>query len=375
MPQIKTPFGILLMTPFKPNTLPLESLDWRPFIRLIGQANAALARYDGTLQGIVNPEILLSPLTTQEAVLSSRIEGTRTTLAEVLEYEASKGKKSANEEDIQEVINYRQALQVAVEELKNRPISLNMLRRTHEVLLQDVRGQSSAPGEFRRIQNWIGRPGSTIDTATYVPPDPSQIMPCLSNLEHYIHHDEEDHLVQLAIIHAQFEIIHPFLDGNGRVGRILIPLFLYEKNLLSQPMFYLSEYLESHRDAYYDHLLAITDNGDWQGWIQYFLTCVCEQAQINTTRAQAILALYNKMKIEIPNYTRSLYTIQILDTLFDQPIFSTTDFVEKLGIPKRSAIRILERLKEENIIETIQEGRGRQPNIISFSPLLKIVHT
>jgi Fic family protein len=363
------------MNPFKPKTLPLESLDWRPFIRLIGQANAALARYDGTLQGMVNPEILLSPLTTQEAVLSSRIEGTRTTLAEVLEYEASKGKKSNNEADIQEVINYRQALQVAVDELKNRPISLNMLRRIHEVLLHSVRGQSSAPGEFRRIQNWIGRPGSTIETATYVPPDPSQIMPSLSNLEHYIHHNEEDHLVQLAIVHAQFEIIHPFIDGNGRVGRILIPLFLYEKNLLSQPLFYLSEYLESHRDAYYDHLLAITDSGNWQGWIQYFLTCVREQAQINTSRAQAILALYNKMKIEIPNYTRSLYTIQILDTLFDQPIFSTTDFVEKLGIPKRSAIRILERLREEKIIEMIQEGRGRQPNIISFPSLLKIVQT
>lgn len=361
------------MNPFKPDKLPLESLDWRPFIRLIGQANAALARYDGTLQGIVNPEILLSPLTTQEAVSSSRIEGTRTTLAEVLEYEASKGKKSDNEDDIQEVINYRQALQVAVDELKSRPISLNMLRRTHEVLLQGVRGQSSAPGQFRRIQNWIGRPGSTIETATYVPPDPSQIMPSLSNLEHYIHHDEEDHLVQLAIIHAQFEIIHPFLDGNGRVGRILIPLFLYEKSLLSQPLFYLSEYLEAHRDAYYDHLLAITENGDWHGWIQYFLTCVREQAQINITRAQTILALYNKMKSEIPNFTRSPHTIQIIDTLFKHPIFSTTDFIEKSGIPKRSVIRILDRLKNANVIEAIQESKGSNPDIFLYSALLSIV--
>ena len=361
------------MKPFKPDILPLESLNWRPFIRLIGQANAELARYDGIIQGIVNPEILLSPLTTQEAVLSSRIEGTRTTLAEVLEFEASKGNGSKNVDDIQEVINYRRAMEVAVEEMETRPISLNLLRRTHEVLLLGVRGQSSAPGEFRRIQNWIGKLGSTIETATYVPPDPSQIMPCLSNLEHYIHFDEEDRLVQLAIIHAQFEIIHPFLDGNGRLGRILIPLFLYEKKLLSRPLFYLSEYLESHRYYYCDHLLAITDGGDWDGWIRFFLNSIYEQARKNATRAQAILKLYDRMKSEITNYTRSPYAIQILDALFNRLIFSSTDFIERSGIPKRSGIRVLERMSQGNVIKPLQESRGRYAAVFEFTDLLSIV--
>jgi Fic family protein len=359
------------MKPYQPDNLPVESLNWAGFVRLIGRANAAIARYDGILQGIINPGVLLSPLTTQEAVLSSRIEGTQSTLEEVLEFEASNG-QGGEDADIQEIINYRRALRQAVDTLKERPISLNMIRAIHDTLLDSVRGRSKARGEFRRTQNWIGAPGADVDQARFVPPDPLHLMDHLSNLEKYIHHDEEDRLVQLAIIHAQFEIIHPFLDGNGRVGRILIPLFLYEKEVLSTPMFYMSAYLEGNRNEYYDRLLAITEKGDWEGWIRFFLTAVAEQASLNSRKARGILDLYQQKKEKIAKLTRSQFAIQALDTLFDRPIFSTTEFISQSGIPKPSGMRILKTLQREGVIATLREGRGRRPAILLFAKLINL---
>jgi len=247
------------MKPYKTIKLPLTSVNWAEHVSLIGQANAELARFDGLLSGIVNPVVLLSPLTTQEAVLSSRIEGTQATLEEVLEYEAdSRGKiESSKNADIQEIINYRRAMGYAVEELKNRPLCLNLILELHRILLNSVRGRNKAPGEFRRIQNYIGPPGCSIKNATFVPPSVDLLPSSLDNWEKFLHYDEKDRLVPLAIAKAQFELIHPFLDGNGRIGRMLVPVFLYEKGLLSNPMFYLSAYLEEHRDIYYEKLRAI----------------------------------------------------------------------------------------------------------------------
>jgi Fic family protein len=250
------------MKPYIPEKLPTKSLDWSLLVRFVGQANSALARFDGILQGIVNPNVLLSPLTTQEAVLSSKIEGTQATLEEVLEYEAAP-REDGKSEDIHEILNYRRAMRMAVDSLKDRPISLNLLKEIQFLLLDSVRGKDKGRGEFRTSQNWIGRPGCKMEEASYVPPPPLQVMEFLDNLEKYVRFDEEDRLVQMAIIHAQFEIIHPFLDGNGRVGRILVPLFLFEKGQLSSPMFYLSTYLEAHREVYYDRLQAISRDGDW----------------------------------------------------------------------------------------------------------------
>jgi len=336
----------------------LEDLNWKRFRRLIGPANAELARYDGILLAMINPSVLLSPLTTQEAVLSSRIEGTRATLQEVLEFECSKGRKLEDNQDIHEIINYRQAMGDAVQSLHERPICLNLLRDIHSKLMDSVRGQNRARGEFRRIQNFIGRPGATIENATYIPPDPSHVMDHLSNLEKYIHYDEDDKLVQLAVIHAQFEIIHPFLDGNGRVGRILIPLFLFEKKLVSSPMFYMSAYLENHRDEYYARLLAITKENDWEGWIEYFLQAIVEQAKINTEKARAILDLYEQKKEKIAKLTASKYSIQVVDALFDRPIFQTSDFIERSKIPARTAKRLLRILLDGQILYLLQEKSG-----------------
>ena len=235
------------MKPYEPEILPLENIDWTSFIPLLGTAHASLARYDGMLQSMVNPQILLSPLTTQEAVLSSRIEGTQATMEEVLEFEADPNEPIEPEKkaDIQEIINYRHAIRHAVEGLKKLPLCLNLLKELHVILLNSVRGRNKAPGQFRRVQNFIGPMGAGIENATFIPPSPERVDPAMGDWEKYLHFEEKDRLVQLAVAKAQFELIHPFLDGNGRMGRMLIPLFLYEKQLLSQPMFYLI-YLSVH---------------------------------------------------------------------------------------------------------------------------------
>ncbi|GAB3509851.1 Fic family protein [Spirosoma knui] len=357
-----------------PDELPLPELNWGRFVTLIGKANAALARYDGILQSIPNTDILLSPLTTQEAVLSSQIEGTQATLEEVLRYDADPHIKVDNVEDIREVVNYRRTLQHANKRLTEDdfPLSLRLIREMHKLLLSSVRGQHRDPGEFRRIQNWIGKPGSTINTARYVPPAPDEMQKALNNFELYLHFNDLDALVQLAIVHAQFEIIHPFLDGNGRIGRLLIPLFLFYKEVLSSPMFYISAYFESDRKTYYDQLLAITEHNDWGGWIEFFLNALIVQSEKNRDKAKAILQLYDTMKIKVVEVTRSQFAIQILDFLFNRPIFSSTDFLEQTNIPETSIRRLLKALTEADVLRILEVGSGRRSTIYYYEDLLAI---
>ncbi len=366
-----------MVKPCVPDSLPLNNINWGALVRLISQANIELARYDGVLRTIPNATMLLSPMTTQEAVLSSQIEGTQASLREVLEYQAAPNVSgdigSQKREDIQEIINYRIAMDEAVLRLEKRPISLNLILGIHSTLLDSVRGYNKARGNFRTSQNYIGTPGSTIQTARFVPPEPMFLMEHLDNWEKYIHYDEEDRLVQLAIVHAQFEIIHPFLDGNGRVGRILIPLFLYEKGLLSSPTFYLSEYLETHRTDYTDKLLAITEENDWQGWIEFFLQAVFEQAKADNRKAQGILDLYDEMKVRVPESTHSPYAIQVLDTMFNKTIFTSSIFAEMANIPKPTTDRILSRLAADDIIQIISPSRGQLPALYIFEHLFNIV--
>ena len=365
----------VIMKPFVPDELPLANINWVSHVNSIGKAQAALARYDGMLQGIVNPSLLLTPLTTQEAVLSSRIEGTLATMEEVLEFDAEPNEKLApgKQADIQEIINYRNAISYAIAELEKRPLSLNMIKEIHAILLDSVRGRNKARGEFRRIQNYIGPPGAKIEDASYIPPPPGMVMPTLSNWEEYIHSDEKDALVQLAIVKGQFEIIHPFLDGNGRIGRILIPLFLYEKKLLSSPMFYLSSYLENNRDAYYDSLKSISEKGDWDGWISFFLNGITEQANENIIKVKAIKELYDRIKLEIPSITHSQYSIKATDALFVSPIITTASFIKLSSIPKDSAVRILNALRTHKILQDIRKPMGRRSGLFKFSELWSIV--
>ena len=362
-----------MKAPFIPDRLPLPNLNWVRFVTLIGRANAEIARYDGILQTIVNPRVLLSPLTTNEAVLSSKIEGTQASLEEVLAYEASPNINVEKYHDIQEIINYREAMIYAIKQLKEKPITLNMIKDIHRILLDSVRGKDKARGDFRKSQNYIGKPGSRIEDAVYIPPEPIMLMEHLSNFEKYVHFEEKDRLVQLAIVHAQFEIIHPFLDGNGRVGRILIPLFLYEKKVLQSPMFYISEYLEKKRDEYYSRLRAITNEKKWDEWVEFFLLALVEQAKANSVRATAILELYERKKERIAEATHSRYAIKVLDTLFKKPVFTTTEFITVSNIPKRSAMWLLSILKKAEIVSVLRKGKGRIPEVLIFDKLVKIV--
>jgi len=364
---------LIVKKPYIPQSLPLESLDWVRFITLVGQANAELARYDGILQGIVNPGVLLSPLSTKEAVISSKIEGTQASLEEVLQYEASPDPKSEKYDDIQEIINYRQAMNFADKWLEKKPITLNLIKQMHAMLLDSVRGKDKDRGNFRTKQNYIGKHGTSIEKARYIPPPPLILPDHLSNFENYFHYTEKDRLIQLAILHAQFEIIHPFLDGNGRIGRILIPLFLYEKKVLHSPMFYISEYLEENRDEYYDRLLAISEEKKWEDWIEFFLKAIADQAKRNSQKAKAVLSLYDKNKEHIVNITHSQYAIKILDTIFSRPILNTTDFIRLSKIPKPSAMRLLTLLRKERILSTLKAGSGRRAEVMMFDKLINII--
>ncbi|MGB5964646.1 MAG: Fic/DOC family N-terminal domain-containing protein [Sulfurimonadaceae bacterium] len=360
------------MNPYIPNELPLDNLDYQRLFAYVGDANAELARYDGLLQGVVNPAVLLSPLTTNEAVLSSKIEGTQATLDEVLEHEAGLNMSAEKTHDIQEVMNYRSALMQAKDFLVDNALSLYLIRQMHHTLMDSVRGEHKTPGSFRTDQNWIGKYGCSIEDASFVPPAPLILQEYLEKWEQYIQGDDIDALVQLAIIHAQFELLHPFKDGNGRIGRLLIPLFLYKKNKLASPMFYLSAYLERHREEYYARLSAISSENDWNGWIEFFLKAITVQAKENALKVQKMTQLYDEMKERIVEATRSQYAIQVLDAIFFQPVFKTTDFVTRTGITKQTALALLKQIREAGDLVVIREGRGRQASILAFPALLTI---
>ena len=364
--------------PYIPAEFPQKDLILEPFIKKIVEANRGVALFDGVLRALPNPDILLAPLTTNEAVLSSRIEGTQASLEDVLQEEAGitpKNIPDSLKSDIKEVLNYKKALIYGTEEIERRPLSLSLIKELHKILLTDVRGTNRLLGEFRKTQNWIGTPGTPIDRARFIPPDPIILPEHLEYWERFLKSDDyPDKIVQLGLLHAQFEILHPFEDGNGRVGRLIIPLFLYWKGLISRPSFYLSEYFEKNRTEYYDRLLMITKDGDWSGWIYFFLTAVMQQAKINIDKAQKLLNLYNEMKDRFIQATKSQYAIPALDAIFRQPIISTTKFKEAIGAPKKSSSNeILKILEKFRLIKLYEIAEGNKPAKYAFIKILEIV--
>jgi Fic family protein len=262
----------------------------------------------------------------------------------------------------------------AMESLQERPLCLNLIKDLHAILLDSVRGRDKAPGQFRRTQNYIAPPGYPIEQATFVPPSPDRLAEVLDNWEKYLHFDEKDVLVQLAIVKAQFEIIHPFLDGNGRLGRMLVPLFLFAKKLLSSPMFYLSAYFEANREAYYTRLQAVSQQQDWNGWIQFFLTAVVEQAAINIDKVRGILRLYEDMKTKVVETTHSQFAIQALDAIFSRPIFQGANFAAISRIPtKVTAATLIRQLQDAGILTVLQPARGRRSAMLVFPELINLV--
>lgn len=258
---------------------------------MLSQADRALGRLDGATDALPNPELFVSMYVRKEAVLSSQIEGTQASLIDVLEFE-SQALEPNNPKEVGEVVNYISAINYGLERLKSLPISLRLIREIHNELMKGVRGAERNPGEFRRTQNWIGASGCSLAEAAYVPPPPHQMLQSLDNLEKFLHSSQPlPTLIKVGLAHAQFETIHPFLDGNGRTGRLLITFLLCEQNILQRPLLYISYYFKKYRSEYYSHLQAIRDTGNWEGWLKFFLLGVYETAQEATSTARQIVSL------------------------------------------------------------------------------------
>ena len=312
--------------------------------RLLSRADGELGRLDGVASVVPNPDLFVATYVRHEAVLSSQIEGTRSTLEDVLEYEAE-GASPRQPADVEEVVNYVAAMNHGLRRLGELPLSLRLIREIHARLMERVRGSERSPGEFRRSQNWIGPPGCTLAQARFVPPPPHEMERALHDLERFLHDRESlPVLIHAGLAHAQFETIHPFLDGNGRVGRLLITLLLCERQVLQLPLLYLSLYLRIHRAQYYDRLTAIHADGDREGWLKFFLRGVAEVSRKATDTARGILDLRERHRDLLAGKATPL---ALLDHLFRQPILSVRLAEERLGcsyVTAAKAIRELERL-------------------------------
>ncbi len=361
--------------PFLPPKLPIK-LDYEPLIGHITKAHRAIAGLDALLSALPNPSLLGRTLQTKEAVLSSQIEGTEASLDEVLAYEVAsdKNKSETKKQDIDEIINYRKALDLGIKSLDILPLSENLIKRLHATLLKSGRGQNKAPGEFRKIQVYIGMPGAEISEASYIPPTADEIIPLFSNLEKYLNSDEEkDQLVQIAIAHYQFEAIHPFLDGNGRVGRLIISLFLYEKKLLAHPFLYLSEFFEEHRQTYYELLRGVSENQDWESWIKFFLNALAIQAQKAESTGRAILKLHGELKEQIV-LINSQYSAHLLDAIFVRPIFSATSLHKHVKIKNTQTLyTLIGKFVDMGILKEV-DSKQKRNKVYRFEKLIKILN-
>jgi Fic family protein len=336
---------------FIPAPLPPKLAFTEDLVLALSRADIALATLAELGRRLPNPHLLIPPYVRREAVLSSRIEGTVAALADVLLDEATSGAASDLPADVREVRNYVTAMEYGVGRLSSLPLSLRLVRELHERLMRGVRGDRATPGEFRRSQTWIGRPGSTLATATYVPPPPQEMEVCLGAWEHFLHErDRLPDLVQCALMHEQFEAIHPFLDGNGRVGRLLITLFLIERGRLSQPLLYLSDYIERHRSEYYEALQRIRTDGDWAGWLRFFLAGVAETAQQGVGQAARLSALRDRLRKRVLKRPKAL---ALLDALFANPFLPVARAEKILRVSNPTARQVVRVLQEEGILREI----------------------
>lgn len=353
--------------PHIPEKLPIElskSLYDCEIIKLISKANNAMGAYRGFLINTINPMLLISSLVSQEAVLSSKLEGTHATIEDFINYDAG-NEVSVSKDEMQEVVNYRSALYFALgkmstisddsEEGRHKlPLSVRLIKEMHKILLDNVRGQNKSPGEFKTEQNYIGN--SAEITFTPLPPELTQDY--MANFEQYIHFDEVDLLVQAALIHCQFEMIHPFKDGNGRIGRLLIPLFLYYREMLPVPTFYMSAYFEKDRTMYLEKLSAVSQKNDYATWIKYFLEGVIQQAEINTLKAKALLDRYNEFKDICISGMSSKYAIPLLDEIFQRPAFKAKQIQEVIPGSKGTLYNMLDEFVARGILRKDDKARN-----------------
>lgn len=321
---------------FRPNPLPPSpdlTID-NEMLSLLSKADRSLGRLDGVTQTLPNPDLFVSMYVKKEALLSSQIEGTQASLIEVLEVE------EAQTADAREVTNYVHALNYGIERLESFPLSLRLIREIHEKLLASGRGSERTPGEFRKTQNWIGPHGSTLANAAFIPPAVDDMHDALHELEQYIHQDDDlPPLIKIALIHAQFETIHPFVDGNGRMGRLLITFWLYQQNILHQPLLYLSYYFKRNRAEYYDRLMSVRLKGEWEEWIKFFLRGIIEISRESTDSAKQIdeLRARKTALIDSKKGLNTLHARKLLDQLFITPTVTRMSVAKLLNISAPTA--------------------------------------
>jgi len=352
---------------------PPTKINYSNFIQEILKATDALARFDQMLKNLHNNEILLAPLRNQEAVISSRIEGTISTMDEILEYEADNDGDNSNvRSEVIETILYQRALKNAQNALEDGySLSTNFIKQMHQQLLFIGRGASKSPGEFKREQNYLA--DKIKQKIQFIPISPEKLNDGLDKLFNYLNESNDPALIKTALMHLEFEALHPFQDGNGRIGRMLITLFLWKEGVLSQPHFYISGFLEQNKDLYVDIMRNVSKNNNWEKWIKFFLIAVESQAILNLEIAERIKDLYEKMKIEFTQILSSKWSLTTLDYIFTNPVFRNNKFTSTAGIPTATAASITKKLLEKGYLKQKQEASGRRPAMYSFEPLMEIV--
>jgi Fic family protein len=354
---------------YVPDPLP-PPIEWNTDLAAaLSAADRAIGRLAGEGRRLPNPHLLIRPFVRREAVLSSRIEGTQATLGELLAAEAGAAVERSPA-DLREVGNYVVALEYGVERLRRLPLSLRLVRELHEKLMRGVRGDTATPGEFRRSQNWIGPAGCTLANASFVPPPPDRLTDCLGAWEGFLHDDTLPPLVQAALAHSQFEAIHPFLDGNGRVGRLLITLLLVAREVLPSPLLYLSAYFEATRPEYYARLSGVTERGEWEEWLRYFLAGAAGQAEDALGRIRRIDDLLDQWRTRIAKAPTRLPE-RALELFVENPFWSVNKLAARLEVAFTTAQRAIDRLESAGIVALV--GDAKRNRVYCARAILEIL--
>ena len=341
-------------------------------IEILSKADTAIGRLSGISEALPNPDLFVAMYVRKEAVLSSQIEGTESSLEDVLEYESENRPKTLPN-DVVEVVNYVKAMSYGLKRIKELPLSLRLIKEIHAELMQSVRGGDKTPGEFRKTQNWVGPKGCTLKNARFVPPPPHEMMQALGELEKYMHSKfSYPLLIECGLIHFQFETIHPFLDGNGRIGRLLITFFLCHKEILKKPLLYLSHYFKQNRSEYYDRLMAVREEGDFEAWIKFFLKGVANVAEEACKTSNKIIDLKKKDKNKIiESYKETSKVVIFHEKLFDRPVVSVNDIAKIMNTTFPTAADICKKLIELDILEEIT---GKERNkLFAYKKYLDIL--
>ena len=371
------PYDLSNAVHYRMGAFPPTSLDYQSLLEPLDEASAALARFDAKIAGMVNSELFLGPLRRQDAISSSRMEGTISTIEDLYRLEAEEAAGGANlhsearDDDI-ETFLYSRALRNAQMALKDGyRLDEHLIKAAHQELLSLGRGSRKSPGAYKSEQNYIanGRRGKI----GYVPISPEQLQPAMAELVKFMNESDMRPLIRIAIAHVEFEALHPFQDGNGRIGRMLITLMLWHLKVLSQPHFFVSGYLEQHKDEYIERMRAVSESEDWTGWVVFFLRAMREQANENSKTADEIQDLYGAMRERFRELLNSQYHDKALDFVFENPVFPNSLFIDGSGIPAASARMLSRRLAKSGLLREIRPASGRRAALYAFDPLLQIL--